>query len=68
MDDVEILTATLNNTIQRQSKITQNYEIEIANLTAEIIRLRSQLENLNEELMQKPSTGASKEKKVNVAE
>jgi septal ring factor EnvC (AmiA/AmiB activator) len=44
MDDVEVLTATLNNTLQRQSRITQSYEVEIANMTAEIVRLQSQLE------------------------
>lgn len=65
MDDVEILTATLNSTIQRQSKVTQNYEVEIANLTAEIIRLRSQLESLTEQLNEPQAP--SKEKKVNAA-
>lgn len=67
MDDVEILSATLNNTIQRNSKITQNYEVEIANLTAEIIKLRSQLDALNEELLAKAGN-VSKEKKVNASE
>lgn len=63
MDDVEVLTATLNNTIQRQSRVTQNYEIEIANLTAEVIRLRSELESLAEQLNETQTS--SKEKKVN---
>lgn len=43
MDDVEVLTATLNNTLQRHSRLAQNYEIEIANMTAEILRLKSQV-------------------------
>jgi hypothetical protein len=46
MDDVEVLTATLNNTLQRHSRLTQNYEIEIANMTAEILRLKAQVEEL----------------------
>lgn len=46
MDDVEVLTATLNNTLQRQARITQSYEVEIANMTAEIVRLKAQLEQL----------------------
>jgi hypothetical protein len=44
MDDVEVLTATLNNTLQRHGRVTQNYEIEIANMTAEIVRLKAQVE------------------------
>lgn len=43
MDDVEVLTATLSNTLQRHSRLAQNYEIEIANMTAEILRLKSQV-------------------------
>jgi hypothetical protein len=46
MDDVEVLTATLNSTLQRHSRLAQNYEIEIANMTAEILRLKSQVEEL----------------------
>lgn len=44
MDDVEILKETLNATLQRQSRVTQAYEVEVANLTVEIIRLLSQVE------------------------
>lgn len=44
MDEVEVLTATLNNTIARNAKNVHSLEIEIANLTAEIIRLQKQLE------------------------
>ena len=47
MDDVEVLTETLNSTLQRHSRIAQNYEIEIANLTAEIVRLRGKVEELS---------------------
>ena len=46
MDDVDVLTATLNNTLQRHSRLAQNYEIEIANMTAEILRLKAQVEEL----------------------
>jgi hypothetical protein len=45
MDEVEILKATLNNTIARYAKKTQEYEVEIANMTAQIVLLQSQLEN-----------------------
>jgi len=44
MEEVEVIAATLNNTIARYTKNVQSLEIEIANLTAEIIRLQSQLE------------------------
>lgn len=47
MNDVDVLTNTLNSTLQRHAKIVQNYEVEIANLTAEMYRLRKELENLN---------------------
>lgn len=50
MDDVEILKETLNATLQRQSRVTQAYEVEVANLTVEIIRLRSQVEELESTL------------------
>lgn len=46
MDNVEILTQTLNSTIQRHTRTVQNYEVEIANLTAEIVRLQAQVEEL----------------------
>lgn len=46
MDDISIVTQTLNNTLQRQTKLFQNYEVEIANLTAEVIRLQKSLEEL----------------------
>jgi hypothetical protein len=49
MDDVNILTQTLNSTLQRHARVVQGYEVEIANLTAEIIRLKSKVESLNEE-------------------
>jgi len=46
MDDVQVITATLNNTIARNAKMVQAYEVEIANLTAEIVRLQAQVESL----------------------
>jgi hypothetical protein len=42
--EVDIITATLNQTIARLSKMVQNYEVEIANLTAELLRLRASSE------------------------
>ncbi len=50
MDEVDILKGTLNNTLQRISKIIANYEIEVANLTAEVIRLQGQLESNKDSL------------------
>lgn len=47
MEESEIIAATLNNTIARHAKNVQSYEIEIANLTAEIIRLQKQMESLS---------------------
>ena len=44
MEEAEIIAATLNNTIARYAKTVQGLEIEIANLTAEVIRLQKQLE------------------------
>ena len=47
MEEAEIIAATLNNTIARNAKTVQSLEIEIANLTAEVIRLQKQLEAVN---------------------
>lgn len=46
MDEKEVLLATLNSTISRTSKLVQTYEVEIANLTAEIIKLQTQIESM----------------------
>lgn len=45
MEEVEILKNVLVNTIQRMAKMVQSYEVEVANLSAEIIRLQKQLPN-----------------------
>lgn len=50
MDEVEVLKETLNSTLQRQALTTQNYEVEVANMTVEIIRLRSQIAQLEQTL------------------
>jgi hypothetical protein len=47
MDEKDILLATLNSTIGRTTKLVQSYEIEIANLTAEVIKLQTQLESMS---------------------
>ena len=49
MDDIAVLTETLNSTLQRQSRIAQAYEVEIANMTAEIVRLRARVTELETE-------------------
>lgn len=60
MDEAEIIAATLNNTIARNAKTVQSLEIEIANLTAEVIRLQKQLESIK---MQSLETEKPKESK-----
>jgi hypothetical protein len=42
----EYVTKTLNNVLSRHSKVVHGYEVEIANLTAEIYRLQDELEQL----------------------
>jgi len=44
MDEVDVLTQTLNNTLQRHARVALGYEVEIANLTAEIVRLKAKTE------------------------
>jgi cell division protein FtsB len=46
MDDVTVLTETLNSTLNRFAQKSQNHEVEVANLTAEVIRLRAEVEEL----------------------
>lgn len=46
MDDIAVLTETLNQTLQRHGRLAQAYEVEIANLTVEVIRLRARVEEL----------------------
>lgn len=46
MDSIEILKNSLTSTVQRISLIVQNYEVEIANLTTELIRVQSELEEI----------------------
>lgn len=50
MDEVEVLKETLNSTLQRNARIAQNYEIEVANLTVEIIKLRAQIAEFEQTL------------------
>lgn len=42
----EYVTKTLNNVLSRHSKVVHGYEVEIANLTAEIYRLQEEIEKL----------------------
>ena len=49
MDDVTVLTQTLNTTLQRHARVVQGYEVEIANMTAELIRLHAQIEEETED-------------------
>lgn len=58
MEEAEIIAATLNNTIARYAKTVHGLEVEIANLTAEIIRLQKKLE-----ATAKPTKVTAKEEK-----
>jgi len=52
MDEATIIGNILNNSITRYAKSVQSYEIEVANLMAEIIRLQNKIEsftNIKEE-------------------
>lgn len=42
----DYVTKTLNNVLNRHSKVIHGYEVEIANLTAEIYRLQDEVERL----------------------
>lgn len=66
MDEVEILKETLNSTLQRQARTTQNYEVEVANLTVEIIRLRAALNEI-ESAMAELAPAKDKEPKTTQA-
>lgn len=45
MDEIQIITQTLNNTLQRHMRSVQSYEIEITNMTAEVVRLQNEVES-----------------------
>jgi predicted RNase H-like nuclease (RuvC/YqgF family) len=60
MEEAEIIAATLNNTIARYAKTVQSLEVEIANLTAEIIRLQRQVESSNMKTLKAPAAKESK--------
>ena len=47
MDEVDIVTQTLDRVIQRHMKVIHAYEIEITNMTAEIIRLQKNISKLD---------------------
>lgn len=45
MENQELLQKVLNSTIERMAKQSMNYEAEIANLNAQIILLKEQLDD-----------------------
>jgi predicted RNase H-like nuclease (RuvC/YqgF family) len=49
MNNEEVLQKTLSATLERLGKQATAYEVEIANLNAQIIMLNSQLESLAKE-------------------
>ena len=51
--DNDVLTETLNSTLQRHARAIQNYEVEIANLTAEIYRLQAKVRELEDAAVSK---------------
>lgn len=54
MTNEQLLQETLNNTLQRIGKKVVEYEAEIANLSAQIIILNNQMNELNERAKEKP--------------
>lgn len=56
MDELEVLKATLNNTLIRSSKLMQDYEVQIANMTAEIIRLQMELQQKEDKPSKAPAS------------
>lgn len=48
MDDSQVMLQVLNNTIQRNIKRFQDYEIEIANYMTTLLRLESRVAMLEE--------------------
>ena len=55
MDEIQVVTQTLNATIQRHAKVVQAYEVEIANMTAEILRLQDRVQEKSENKQSKNS-------------
>ena len=49
MSGEDVAVNTLNTMLQRHAKVVQGYEVEIANLTAEIFRLKNEIESLRSE-------------------
>lgn len=42
----EYVTKTLNNALSRHAKVVHGYEVEVANLTAEVYRLQDELDKI----------------------
>lgn len=59
MDELEVVTKTLNSTIQRHGRVVQAYEVEIANMTAELLRLQDQMEKNVQPVEEKKITKTS---------
>ena len=56
MDEAQVVTQTLNATLQRHARVVQGYEVEIANMTAEIVRLNARIEELTPKDKKAPVT------------
>jgi uncharacterized small protein (DUF1192 family) len=48
--DSAVVTETLNSTLQRIGRLVHSYEVEIANLTAEVYRLKAQVQEFEDAL------------------
>lgn len=59
MDEIEILKETLNSTLQRHNRLSAAYEVEIANMTVEIVRLRGVIDELEKALKPTADSGGS---------
>jgi hypothetical protein len=62
MDDVNVLTQTLNATLQRHARVVQGYEVEITNMTAEIIKLNAKVEELQSSASTKTKSDSNTDK------
>ena len=57
--DENVLTEVLNATLARTGEMARRYEVEIANITAEVIRLRAQVAELTEAAEDKKAVKAT---------
>lgn len=55
MTNEDLLQQVLNSTIERMGRQAAQHEVEIANLSSQIIILNGQIEEMSESVKEKPS-------------